>query len=221
MERCASRRTRRPLRLIASGACSLLCIGAFAQASAPQYTVDDTWTFERIASDGPGTRTTFTETVKVVDEQHIGVRVDPAGTRRRYTVSMNRLDTNKKEIPLLRFPLAVGNQWEGDWDWKSTTSSAFGTNTLSYKVVSKGTVQTPAGSFEAYKIEANGFVNDRGTAWGGPQSQPRRTETYWYAPTVKRIVKYEGKDLKWLPPNYVETWSSKYELKSFKLVEGN
>mgnify|MGYP003585733728 FL=1 len=39
-----------------------------------------------------------------------------------------------------------------------------------------------------------------------------------YAPAVKRIDKYEGKQLKWIPPVFLETWSLAYELASYSLA---
>ncbi len=50
-------------------------------------------------------------------------------------------------------------------------------------------VRTPAGEFDAWKVQAKGWIN--GVSWQG--SFPL-TQTVWYAPTLNRIVRLELKE---------------------------
>ncbi|TSD56419.1 hypothetical protein FFI97_019495 [Variovorax sp. KBS0712] len=186
---------------------------AWAQVQAPQYNLEDTWTYERI--DSLGVRTAYTETVKKIGDQFIGVRIDPEGKARRYSLTFNPIDSQRNEIERVRFPLFVGNKWKTEHEWKNSIDA--GQTSSNYKVEAEEEVVVPAGTFRAFKITNLGWIDNQ-TAPVGPLGGKTKAEyTYWYAPAAKRIVKYEGKHLKWAPPNYIETWSSKYELKSFKI----
>ncbi|MGE5202299.1 MAG: hypothetical protein ACM3O6_09565 [Acidobacteriota bacterium] len=89
-----------------------------------------------------------------------------------------------------QFPLQVGSTWEtpfevdvfgqfskrvSNWRWK-------------LRVVSVETVTVAAGTFQAFKIESQASFNSRegNKTWAGTQ-----TETMWYAPAAKVIVKRE------------------------------
>ncbi len=195
----------------------LLSGSAWSQALAPVYKIGDAWTFDRIADDGPGTRTVYTETVESLAEKQITLRVDPGGARRIYSPYINTFDSKGKEIVQLKFPLAVGDTWKEEWDWVNKNGK-FGTNKLKFEVLGLEDIVVPAGTFQAFKIEGNGFVEDKATQAGPLSGHSRQIETFWYAPSVKRIIKYEGKVVKWLPPNYVNTWFFKKELKSYQLT---
>lgn len=99
-------------------------------------------------------------------------------------------DTYKPYWPYLHFPLQVGQTWEApfevnvfgqfakrvsQWQWKS-------------RVVSVETVTVAAGTFQAFKIEAQASFNSRegNKTWTGTH-----TETDWYAPAARTVVKRE------------------------------
>ena len=195
------------------GVCYLLCTSTvWAQVPAPRFNVGDWWVFERV--EPPDTRTRFKETIKAIHDDHIAIVLGKGG-KRRFSLAMLPTDATQSEIQLLRFPLEVGKKWEAKFDWKN--GSVYGTNSMKYEVVAKEEVEVPAGKFEAYKVSGFGWVEDKATNWGSVGGQPKQIETYWYAPAVKRIIKYDNKNLKWIPPQFIETYSKKYELASYRL----
>jgi len=77
-------------------------------------------------------------------------------------------------------------------------------------------LEVPAGKFQAFKIVTNGWVKDK-TSIHEVGGDIRAAETYWYAPTAKRLVKYQGRHIKWVPPVFEETWALSYELRSLNV----
>jgi hypothetical protein len=90
----------------------------------------------------------------------------------------------------LRFPLEVGQTWDGffeseavlrprnrstQWRWKAT-------------VVAVEDVTVPAGTFQAFKIEYDGryFARQSDQSWTGSHK-----ETAWFAPGINQFVKRE------------------------------
>jgi len=181
------------------------------QAPAPTYNVGDRWTFDRLVP--PDRREPWVDVVREVTPD--GVVVGKNG--RKFSPVFNPLDQAGREIPLLRFPLAVGNSWDHAHDWSSPTGNLKTTTSLSYKVVGIEDVTVPAGTFRAYRLQSRGFVKDRSTITPIP-SDARAEENYWYAPAVKRIVKYEGKHVKWVSPQWVVTWDLRYEMTGYQLA---
>jgi hypothetical protein len=121
-----------------------------------------------------------------------------SGTR-TYTRDYNLLEiktgervtfTAKPFWASLRFPLEVGQTWDGffeaeavvrprnrstQWRWKA-------------KVVAVEAVTVEAGTFQAFKIEYDGryFAHQSDQSWTGSHK-----ETAWFAPSVNRFVKRE------------------------------
>lgn len=196
--------------------CFLAAITMLTQAqiggSAPIYAVGESWGYEVISPTGE--RSPFKETVATVTPTSIDVLTGKGGVR-HFSPEMNPLDNSKTEIPLLSFPLEIGKKWEKKWDWASPDGNRIGSTSMTYKVVALEDIQVPAGRLQAYRIEANGWVKDKSTitSMGG---DIKAAETYWYAPERKRIVKYEGKHLKWVSPRFVETWALAYELRWYR-----
>jgi hypothetical protein len=89
---------------------------------------------------------------------------------------------------LLNFPLEVGKAWDIKYALQSP-SGAKSRIELSNKVLSHEKVTTPAGEFDAYKIENSGWVN--GVSWVGAF---KIVQTVWYAPAVNRMVRAEFKE---------------------------
>lgn len=104
----------------------------------------------------------------------------------------------------LKFPLEVGATWES----KSEVSlSDGGKSRISSdnKVVGMERIRTPAGEFDAYKVETRGGV--QGVTWNGFF---RVVQTQWYAPSVQRVVRTEYKEQR------VSGLDTVRELKSFE-----
>lgn len=114
------------------------------------------------------------------------------------------------------FPLAPGKQWTIKWELDNLGPAVkFERDELDYRVVGWEQVTVPAGTFKALKIEADGSwyreYNEQGPSAaaavasdaGGtssrtvsrkPYTMPpqtgRRYQAWWYAPEVRREVKY-------------------------------
>lgn len=102
----------------------------------------------------------------------------PDGNEIRVTAEDGTLlHDNQGEYALYRFPLAVGKSWESDYIFRARATR----RTLSARVTAYEQITVPAGTFWAFKIEVVNQARDR-----------RRPayETLWYAPEVKRMVKY-------------------------------
>lgn len=105
-----------------------------------------------------------------------------------------------------KFPLAVGDGWKSSFVGEAANNSKSKTD-LEFKVVAREKVKTPAGEFDTFRIESEGWIN--GVSWSG---SIRMSEVRWYAPSVGRVVKSEYKDFRGGQP-WTHTVS---ELKSFK-----
>ncbi len=91
----------------------------------------------------------------------------------------------------LSFPLAIGKSWtyanqveskndQGDWRMDAKVTVA------AYEKVT-----VPAGQFDAFKIEAKGKTGQQGAAGAGAWEF---TETSWYAPSARAVVKEVYRD---------------------------
>lgn len=88
----------------------------------------------------------------------------------------------------LKFPLEVGATWE----MRSDVTLADGGRSrfsIENKVAGIEKVRTPAGEFEAFRVESRGGV--QGLSWNG---YFRVVQTQWYAPSVQRVVRTEYKE---------------------------
>lgn len=88
----------------------------------------------------------------------------------------------------LKFPLELGKAWEQKYD-VLTSSGARSRVDASSKVLAYEKVATPAGEFDAFKVETSGWVN--GVSWSGSF---KLEGTLWYAPAVNRIVRSDYKE---------------------------
>ncbi len=160
-------------------------------AAAPSYKVGDTWTIVQRRTDAdPGTpyvltiaavteeKTTLSTSwnggpLKEIDFNNQGnMTRDAAGT------------TYEPSEESLNFPMTVGKTW----DFHHLQRSVGGTLDVSGRdeIVAFEQVQVAAGSFEAFKIVSHGI---------NAKQQVERlssvpfTRTYWYAPSVKKVIK--------------------------------
>jgi hypothetical protein len=91
----------------------------------------------------------------------------------------------------LRFPLTVGQTWTFDYSVKPKAYPVKISQTA--KVVGWEKVRTPAGTFDALKVEHQGrySTTDGNYNWSG-----QIHEVFWYAPAARRIVKHDYTDTK-------------------------
>jgi hypothetical protein len=88
----------------------------------------------------------------------------------------------------LSFPLQIGKKWDASADKMLFSNGKHGNFLLKGEVVALEKVTVPAGTFDAYKItlHIDATVSDEDANIGNT------VETIWYAPAVKRYVKYEN-----------------------------
>ena len=90
----------------------------------------------------------------------------------------------------LRFPLEVGQTWDGFFESETVVRPRNRSTQWRWKanVVAAEEVTVPAGTFQAFKIEYDGryFAHQGIQSWTGSHK-----ETAWFAPSVNRFVKRE------------------------------
>ncbi len=198
---------------------ALVSASAWAQvdgASGPVAKVGDVAVY---AVEQRADKRTFDETVTVtsVDQTHIKsshVRpnrnppdIEGVLTLDRATVISGASGT-RFDPPIVgyKFPLVVGEGWKSSFVSETTNKSKSKTD-LDFKVVAREKMQTPAGEFDTFKIESEGWIN--GVSWSGAI---RMSEVRWYAPSIGRVVRSEYKDFRG-----GQLWNNTVsELKSFK-----
>ena len=189
---------------IASSVCTSMTLAQSAsEASVPtlkegnrwKYSVVDLWkkvelrTRELIVA--KVTENGYTYTIKLSDKDGTSAA--------RSTRELNSIITNR-DVPddgVFRFPLSVGKKWKSkhfgtgrDGEGRTNVPT---TTECDREVVSKEVVGVPAGSFDAYKLEAKclGKLDYSGARLA---SHSFRTEfVYWYASEVGRNVKIESR----------------------------
>lgn len=87
----------------------------------------------------------------------------------------------------LSFPLELGKRWRYASDWVFKAKGSKGSTTVEVTVVGHEKVKVPAGEFDAFKLFAKGGLS--GTSPINSQYAGETTETYWYAPMARAIVK--------------------------------
>lgn len=155
---------------------------------APHYRVGDNWTY--LWSDLlSGQSKTITQTVTSVHaDGSASLLIAPGGGRVELTPEANVIPNGADQHACgiaLHFPLRTGAHYEADCQ----AVGAAGATVLrraQCEVEEVETIKTRAGSFSAIRIRMTGVWSPQSGAGGGPM-----TETLWYAPSVKRVVREE------------------------------
>lgn len=158
-------------------------------AYAPTYKVGDTWTMLWGKTDTyPGVK--GVQTVVAVSDGQTTLSVSSNGGtpfeedfNNQGDLTRNGGITWEPSFGWLSFPMMVGKSW----DSRYIQHSPSGTHAVSQRVevVAFERVQVAAGSFDACKI----VLHALGTPQLGGGSAVPFNATYWYAPSVKRVVK--------------------------------
>ena len=160
-------------------------------AAAPSYKVGDTWTIVQRRTDAdPGT--SYVLTIAAVTEEKTTLSTSWNGGPLKEIDFNNQGNmtrdaagtTYEPSEESLNFPMTVGKTW----DFHHLQRSVGGTLDVSGRdeIVAFEQVQIAAGSFEAFKIVSHGI---------NAKQQVERlssvpfTRTYWYAPSVKKVIK--------------------------------
>ena len=101
--------------------------------------------------------------------------------------------------PIIKFPLKIGSWWNHEFTVESPAGIGHGQRIARYEATSYEKITVPAGTFQAFKITVtiDAVITKKGYKEVG-------SATYWYAPSVKQIIKAEKEGLLW-------------ELKEFKI----
>ena len=186
-----------------------------APATAPSFTEGNSWTFKK--KDGSMYSEKFLQ--QGADGTLVFEVTSQGGTRRiSRTGALNPLDAERREIPMLRFPLAVGSSWDNVSTWKSSNGYG-GKNSITYKVEAEEAVQINGEQLPAYRITANGW--QQVTSHPSSQGDSKVKQTYWYVPSTRRIAKFEGSVVRSMGYGREVLWDEAYELTRFSLVTTN
>lgn len=175
----------------------LFAVSAFAQnADKPDVHIGDRWSWQHI--NGLANEKDFTqiESIVEVSDNEIRTQLRVKGKSgsgiATYTREWNPIDVISAQYsPYLKeyvFPFETGKKWDGSADKMLFSNGKHGKFSLKGEVVAFEKITVPAGTFDAYKV--NVVLDAIGT---DEDAQIGNTvETYWYAPSVKRYVKYEN-----------------------------
>jgi len=152
----------------------------------PEMKIGDRWKMER--KDGFTKVVQFTEEITVVsvaaDKTAITLDGQPSAMTPDLSILENARFQYEQPYDLLKFPLESGKEWSFKPKWKNKQSGQTFSGTFDAEVKGFEKIQTPAGEFDAIKIEAKGYL-----AWSV-------RITYWYAPKAKAIVRMIWQDRK-------------------------
>jgi hypothetical protein len=111
----------------------------------------------------------------------------------RFDLNFNHYHFSKETYPAFEFPLYVGKKWSRPWEWK--LNGWLYSDQVSAEVEAIEKVNTPAGTFDAYRIR---LVREyRGTRVGYQTQSGSLEDTFWYAPEVKNFVRRTYLDGGW------------------------
>lgn len=159
-------------------------------ADRPALKVGDKWKVERY--DGYTKKLLFAEETVVTAISPANIDIAVNGSPGKMTPDLTGLDSPRMAsdpgYQLLRFPLEVGKKWDFKTQWLNKQNGVKGGAQLDVEVKAMESVKVPAGEFEAYRLEASGYLNTvTGRNWSA-------TATYWYAPKAKSIVRFVWTD---------------------------
>ena len=201
---------RYKLRAAGAGVAVALTVGACAglaqTADRPDVKVGDRWVFKVSSRMGPGAVEVSDRVWIVTSVAATGIKGTENGKPLMLTPDLNVLESprSKDSDPRrLSFPLHLGKQWSYTDNYVLKRQGVEGRISVNAKVVGYEKVRVPAGEFDAFKLERKG--NWQLTSGETGES----TETYWYAPAARTVVKSEYR-----APHVPDTTT---ELAEFKL----
>jgi hypothetical protein len=164
------------------------------EASDQGVRVGDRWVFERRDELANLPKDTYTRIVTAVSKKEIFtafyIRGNSAKTVMIFDHGWGLIDnTTAKFKPDngqgIRLPLAIGKFWRSEYDEKNNNTGANLHGSTISKVTAQESLTTPAGTFDAFKIEMQIRVF--------PPSDPAKLWEYqivrWYAPQINHWVR--------------------------------
>ena len=175
----------------------MLAAGAQADnADRPDVHVGDRWSWQH--TNALANERDYTTIEDVIDVSATEIKTrwrikgKPNSSIAAFTPEWNPADVvTARYEPFLRdfaFPLQVGKKWDASADKMLFSNGKHGKFTLKGEVVGMEKVTEPAGVFDAYKINLHidAVDTDEDANIGNT------VETIWYAPSVKRYVRFEN-----------------------------
>lgn len=163
----------------------------------PEIRVGDSWTYRSTNVGAPGTRDVEIQ-VSFVDDKAILLvstgKSDDKEVDSSWTSDWNAVSSPgglifRPHSGLFRFPLRIGDKYEVKYElFRPRMNAPDSSVTGSATVVGWETAEVPAGKFRAIRIELDSFVQPV----VGVTRPFRRQVTFWYAPEVRRWVKFQG-----------------------------
>jgi hypothetical protein len=178
------------------------CVGLHAQTNAPverpTFTKGDTWTYRVIDAWTDKELRQFQSEFAEADGDNLVFRITNKATNIVNTLRTNldlnacRTMQNSKEAICngpYKFPMSIDQKSSYD---KLPYSNGSGYFQAECRVIGFEKVTVPAGTFDSYKIDCSGYWNNV----FGNTANGSFSETFWYAPSVKRNVKsyYENRN---------------------------
>ena len=196
----------RPRKLLAIAVAALIAACAFTSAtqaadasvSAPEFKGGEHWTYREVNPYNRTQQRTITltlearpqgfelrgrsdrETDPVLSETVTSpwlVASESDGTRRR---------TFDPPLESIRFPLTVGEKWKQTVQMTDERGQTRNWR-ASFRTVRWEKVKTPAGEFNALRVERQMNLGDREASWGDTSV----FDVFWYVPEVQRWVRRE------------------------------
>jgi hypothetical protein len=183
------------LSLVLGCAALAVCAAESDPVLWPEVKAGDTWTYRRMDYFTNRPDGLLRETVSFANEQAIQTVAKRGGDDSEidttYTAEWNFVSTANGAIfspdqGLFHFPLRPGDAHEAHYSTKFPQQGAYEVrHDRRVKVVGWEELSVPAGKFRALRIESEGRFQRVDTAISGTAK-----ETAWYAPEVKRYVKW-------------------------------
>jgi len=174
-------------RVVAALACCAALVAHVQRAEAPELRVGDEWRFVvyyTVASTVPN------RVWKVESIEPGVVQLSEGDGRVSMTPELNVTDSpraRESNPRQLDFPLEVGKRWRYTSDWFFKPKGSQGSNAYEVRVSAFEKVRVAAGEFDAFKLESTARISGKSPI--GSIYEGERTETYWYAPAARAIVK--------------------------------
>lgn len=178
----------------------------FAQtAERPAWEIKDRWEYKLTRKNDGNKVSEYSHEIKKIEDGKITIirqnknaeGVFAGRGELIFSSDMNYMSASANEAVttpdsrMLQWPLEVGKKYAAESEWINTSTSQKGLNEYKATVESYEDITVPAGTFKAYKVVLKGFWNRRDTQFNG---SGRSTQTLWYAPDVKRWVKWVSED---------------------------
>jgi hypothetical protein len=174
-------------------------------ADARIYRVGDRWTIMYGKTAIAETVVSVTEEQTTITESKNGGAPYEAVFDSQGCLTRSGNTTYEPSLGSLSFPMMVGKSWDSHWVVRNSSGSH--ENDAHMRVEAFERIEVAAGSFDAFKIAMRGI-----SVWTQTGlSQAPWTATYWYAPSVKRVVKSEYSQIRW-------GGSADFEMSAFSLA---